>query len=150
MNRNHQINQAAAHHYQAEIDEKMSRDMNKLNLTQQNIPTEPITLIDSPKTGSHPHDQMVAGSEQYRTGSEPYPTGSEHDHQKAKFEAIFKSLDEMSRDKTRTGNDMTHTNQPMSHHQPTDESPWQLQKQFEQKPPTPEPQRQIPQVRLIL
>ena len=61
-----------------------------------------------------------------------------------KFEAIFKSLDEMSSKNNRGDSSV---NGPSN-----EESPWQLQKHFEQaqvhpKPiPSPEPQRQIPQV----
>ena len=57
-----------------------------------------------------------------------------------KFEAIFKSLDEMSSKNNRGDSSVNGPN--------NEESPWQLQKHFEQaqKPPSPEPQRQIPQV----
>ena len=122
-------NPPISRHYTSEIDEKL----NKLNISQpphitQPIPTEPITLIDSPKTGM---DKSLFEQ------TEPYQP--DHDHQKAKFEAIFKSLDEMSNKNNRN---------PIPDQ--TDESPWQLQKQFEQKPPTPEPQRQIPQVFILV
>ena len=58
----------------------------------------------------------------------------------SKFEAIFKSLDEMSSKNNRSDSSVNGPN--------NEESPWQLQKHFEQaqKPPSPEPQRQIPQV----
>ena len=65
------------------------------------------------------------------------PSNQDHDHQKAKFEAIFKSLDEMSNKHARG----------VPEGPGAEDSPWQLQKQFEQKPPSPEPQRQIPQVK---
>ena len=123
-------------HQYGELEDKMSR----INL-QGPIPTEPINFVESPSSHQQPDFQ-----------------------QKAKFEEIFKSLDQISSNSNNAQNQPKMRNGALGSNggireQPNgtradqsqqEEDVWQLQKKFDQKPPTPPPPPRptIPQVSL--